>query len=269
MRYRFLFFLAACCAFPARLPAQDLTSNLFVGARDGQTASVRSLIATGRVRLDAQTQRGWTPTMEAALRNHAEVVRLLLEAGASSELTNEYGETALHLAAYFGSLDAVRVLLEHGADPNRRDEFERTAFTWARWGDNDELVELLRSNGADGTGIEDPFEGDCPPAWRIQEPPDLKKMKKPQFTEGARERVTKGEVELEVLVRRDGRVDPDSIRLSKGLDPELDERLMELVKDYRFEPAKVQGQPVKSLVRVRSVYVPAEKEGRIYIWWNS
>lgn len=268
MRASVLLTVVGLLSFCADGSAQDLTSNLLVGARDGQTASVRSLIATGQVRLDAQNSRGWTPLMEAALRDHDAVVRLLIEAGATIDLTNEDGETALHLAAYFGATESARALLDGGADPNRGDEFRRTPWTWAEWGKNKALVELLETSGADGSGRKDPFESDCPPARLLQEPPDISKMKRPKFTEGARERVNKGEVVLEVLVQRNGRIDPDSIRLVEGLDAELDADTMDLVRDWKFEPGKVQGQPVKSLVRIRARFVPAEEEAAIYVFWS-
>ncbi len=52
---------------------------------------------------------------------HAEVIRTLLENGASVDAINRNQHTALHLAAEAGGTKDVDTLLEGGADPNRLD----------------------------------------------------------------------------------------------------------------------------------------------------
>ena len=51
----------------------------------------------------------------AASTGHVEVVRLLLESGATCDLARDDGTTPLHLAAESGHLEVVRLLLEAGA----------------------------------------------------------------------------------------------------------------------------------------------------------
>ena len=58
---------------------------------------------------------GRTPLMIAALEGHLEVARLLMEAGADSNLADAEGSTALSLARSYGNLDVAALLAESGA----------------------------------------------------------------------------------------------------------------------------------------------------------
>ena len=62
---------------------------------------------------------GSRPLMLASDRGHAEVVHLLLEAGADRNLANDDGDTALMLASKTGRIEVVRLLLDAGADRNK------------------------------------------------------------------------------------------------------------------------------------------------------
>ena len=116
--------------------AQNLNRQLHLGARTGQYAAVKSLLSYrasgGRVAKDSQDSSGRTALMKASFAGHEEVVRLLLDAGASDDVKTNQGETALILAAQYGETEAARLLLEAEADPNAADETGRTAYTWAR-----------------------------------------------------------------------------------------------------------------------------------------
>ncbi len=69
--------------------------------------------------LDHRDEEGRTALMLAARRGQSTIVEMLLEAGASVDLTRGfYGETALRLAADKGHLEIVRALLAARADPN-------------------------------------------------------------------------------------------------------------------------------------------------------
>ncbi len=65
-------------------------------------------------------QRGYEPSWpinQAAYGGHAEVVRLLLRAGAKAHAPEDEGQTALIIAAEPGHMEIVRLLLEAGARP--------------------------------------------------------------------------------------------------------------------------------------------------------
>ena len=60
---------------------------------------------------------GWTPLMSAVVAGHGTIVAALLSAASAQapklvSAQNKYGSTALHLAAYRGSLAIIRQLLE-------------------------------------------------------------------------------------------------------------------------------------------------------------
>ena len=87
----------------------------------------------------------------AASRGEVEVVRSLLEGGASVDEVNEYGATALILACMRGHADVVRVLLEAGADPDLADGFYRLKpLEWAAENAHEDVISLLFGSGAGG-----------------------------------------------------------------------------------------------------------------------
>jgi len=80
------------------------------------------------------------------------------------------------------------------------------------------------------------------------EPPRLLHEVKAEYTEDARRRGITGDVELEIVIRRDGSV--GDVRVQQGLGAGLDERAIAAVKQWRFAPATRKGVPVDVLVEV-------------------
>jgi len=80
------------------------------------------------------------------------------------------------------------------------------------------------------------------------EPPRLVREVKPRYTEAARRQAVEGEVVVEVVVRRDGRV--GDVRVMQRLGAGLDEQAVEAVRQWQFEPARRLGTPVDVLVEV-------------------
>ena len=92
-----------------------------------------------------------TPLMLAARRRHAaSTLRLLLDAGAEVDGTDQYGRTALMMAARQGLVENMRILLDAGADANARASLRRgnTALELAARNGHGEAVALLRAAGA-------------------------------------------------------------------------------------------------------------------------
>lgn len=125
--------------------------ELLEAARDGDAATVRALLGDGADVAEARGD-GMTPLHLAAERGHAEVVRLLLDAGAPVHVGTRIGAyTPLHLAARRGSGDIVRALLDSGADARATTTSSRVTplHLAAAAVNGTEAVEALLDAGAD------------------------------------------------------------------------------------------------------------------------
>ena len=78
---------------------------------------------------------------------HAEVVELLLKAGADKNARSRSGNTALCLALHQGHVEVARLLLEAVADKNCINEGRLTARGLASRGGH-EVVQLLEASGS-------------------------------------------------------------------------------------------------------------------------
>lgn len=78
--------------------------------------------------------------------------------------------------------------------------------------------------------------------------PSIQREVKPDYTEEGRRRNIEGDVVLEIVVRSDGTV--GSVKLLNGLGSGLDERAIDAVKQWRFNPAHRYGTPVDVIVEV-------------------
>ena len=85
---------------------------------EGDMTQVKVLLryAQNNIHLEEPNKHGRTAVQECCLKDNLEMIRLLLDHGASLESTDAYGWTALHYAAFFGSLSIVRFLVLSCAD---------------------------------------------------------------------------------------------------------------------------------------------------------
>jgi len=134
-----------------------------LAARQGWVEIVRKHIKRDPL---AVHQRGWigdTPLHWPSHNNYAEIVTMLLEAGAEIEADeiNCYGGKPLHWASEHAPA-SVRVLLDHGADVNSRNRKADSEFQGmtplimnaTQKDDCSEVTELLISAGADITAVD-------------------------------------------------------------------------------------------------------------------
>lgn len=136
--------------------------------RRGATLDLAGAAAMGRLDEAGQT----LPTADAESRHralawaaqfgHADIVRLLLDAGEDANRFNPPGthshSTPLHQAALAGHGDVVKLLVERGAQLDIRDIHHRgTPLEWAEHGGRTEVAAYLRSHG--GPAASDSPEG--------------------------------------------------------------------------------------------------------------
>ena len=88
----------------------------------------------------------------------AEVVCLLLEAGANKEKFDSEGKTALHRDSMLGNLELAQLLLELGADKDKEDNQQATPLHWAAKFGRFEVVDLLLKQTDGGVAREAPPE---------------------------------------------------------------------------------------------------------------
>ena len=91
--------------------------DLLDAARNGDVAAVTAAMEAG-ADVNAAQGDGMTALHWAAERGHADVARVLLDAGAAVDRGTRIGSyTPLHLASRRGNADMARTLLTAGADP--------------------------------------------------------------------------------------------------------------------------------------------------------
>jgi len=118
-------------------------SPLSLAASLGKAEVVRILLSAGApVTADGQLE----PTLHKAVRSgNVEVVRLLLDAGARINEQADFAEAPIHIAAEEGHPEVVKLLLSRGADCLLKSTFGGTALDMAQAAGKEACVALLSS----------------------------------------------------------------------------------------------------------------------------
>ncbi|EPS38648.1 hypothetical protein H072_7646 [Dactylellina haptotyla CBS 200.50] len=107
---------------------RDRCTPLHLASEQGNRIVVRELVKHRTVRLNAKTKRGYTSLHCAVVAGNVTAARLLLEAGASSDIADTAGRLPL---SYVSDGEMVQTLLPHGVDSSMKTNGEWSALHWA------------------------------------------------------------------------------------------------------------------------------------------
>jgi len=132
------------------LPLCVAATPLHQAVRAYDIATVREIVETSiGSALDIASADGVTALHLAAATDQPEVIRLLLERGASVDSRTERGFTPLHWAASRDAIESVQVLLAAGADVAALARNDITPLHWAASRDAARTLQLLLDAGGD------------------------------------------------------------------------------------------------------------------------
>jgi len=139
----------------ARTPEDAL--NLYEAATVGNARRLKTILGQSRVRVNEANEEGFDPLGLAAFFGHSEAVKVLLEHGAdvNQKPPSRFANTAVDSAVAGDHADVVRILLAAGANPNVRSEANYTTLHKAAAHGNLEIVRMLLDRGADVHAVRD------------------------------------------------------------------------------------------------------------------
>ena len=117
------------CGKNATKSPDDGWMRLFNAADKGHEAELRALIEAGGTDLNKAMKEGLTLLHVAVLRGHQGVVRVLIEAGADIDKTENGSITPLYVATEKGHEAEVRALIQTGADVNKANDVDAAIVT--------------------------------------------------------------------------------------------------------------------------------------------
>jgi ankyrin repeat protein len=97
----------------AHPPVSPITvTALYKAIQDGDVEQVRKLVESGKIDLTQADSDGNTPLFISLNkgRDYENVSRLLIDRGADLKAKDKYGNSALHVCAYNGSVDMLKFL---------------------------------------------------------------------------------------------------------------------------------------------------------------
>ncbi|NXV92463.1 ASB3 protein, partial [Calonectris borealis] len=127
----------------------EATTALFLAVENGHADIVNFLLQHGANVKGPHSWSGWNSLHQASFQGCTEIMKILLEKGASKECKDDFGITPLFVAAQYGKLESLRLLVSHGADVNCQAKDRATPLLIAAQEGHAECVELLLSRGAD------------------------------------------------------------------------------------------------------------------------
>jgi ankyrin repeat protein len=128
----------------------DAEKAIIKAAKSGDIAAVRKALAANPGLVNARDKDGSTPLHCAAWKGHAELVTVLLDAGANVNEHNEnghWGTTPLHAAAHGNQLQVAEILLIRGADLRAKNKHGRTPLGETTVHNASKVAKFLAAHG--------------------------------------------------------------------------------------------------------------------------
>ena len=122
--------------------------KLFNAADENNVQKVKELLQHKTLNLNWEDDSDYTALYRACLNGNAQIVRLLLHAGANPNIDSDDG-TPLMMAVDSGSVEIVKELISAGVDVNNRDSIRPEPLLLASDAGNIEIVKLFLNAGAD------------------------------------------------------------------------------------------------------------------------
>jgi ankyrin repeat protein len=124
---------------------------LHYAALEGQASCVEALLACHANASGATDRHGYTPVHAAVIGGHADIVRLLVAAGADVDARSLGGTRPIHLAAVAGDLTVVKALVAAAANLNAVNDRGLTPLHYAAMHDHSQVAICLAEEGGDLT----------------------------------------------------------------------------------------------------------------------
>ena len=104
-------------------------------------------VRTGKLKpIDCEDEHGTTPLQYAAFRGHYDLCKLLIERGANvNAKSHDQGYSALMFAAISNHVQVVRLLLDYDADPDYTNTIGRTAAQMATFVNSNDSADVINS----------------------------------------------------------------------------------------------------------------------------
>ncbi len=131
------------------MPMSPDEKSMLRAAKGGDVDAARELLAANPALIGVLDTDGSTPLHCAAWKGHAEVVSMLLDAGADIMARNQndhWGDTPLHAAAHGNQKAVVELLLARGADVYAVNPAGRTPLQETEFHNATAAAKLLRAH---------------------------------------------------------------------------------------------------------------------------
>jgi TonB family protein len=259
-----------------------LTTGAFLGAQspaisshlegelrsslEKQTVLVRHFYEGSLLRYDKDAHVVGAPEGSWTVTGYIEIQRVRITDGViimeARRLAAIYDQKQRNMRlARYGEPVVIKVPTENDADAQKKlkqvfvtvneDQVALVPSYWRHYAETHEIIDLK-------TPFKRPADQDIEPnngVYRVGgsvSPPKPLKMPEPRFTQFARKFQIQGNTALTLVVDENG--EPQDISIAKPLGAGLDEAAVEAVKQWRFEPARKNGQPVKVRILVETNY---------------